>query len=168
MNIWIAGVAFAGGFIIAQLAKAIIGLVTERKTGVVNFQTAVGYLTRSGGMPSGHAASFTALTVYLGCTEGFNTAVFALSLATLLIILYDAIHVRYAVGEQGKALNKLLKQAGEPELPLVEGHTVPQVVVGILIGVLLGWGLYTITTTPTELQGSERMDGWVALVDNRE
>lgn len=134
--------AFAGGFVIAQLSKLVIGLIRGRKTGVVNFQTALGYLTRSGGMPSGHAASFTALTVYLGCVEGFDTGLFALALATLLIILYDAIHVRYAVGKQGEALNQLLKTAGKPELPVVEGHTLWQVVVGALIGILLGWGLF--------------------------
>lgn len=145
MNIWMAVVAFAGGFVVAQLLKLIIGLIQGSKTGVVSFRTAVGYLTRSGGMPSGHAASFTALTTYLGCVEGFNTALFVLALATLLIILYDAIHVRYAVGEQGKALNQLLKAAGKPELPVVEGHTVLQVIVGVLIGVLLGWMVFILT-----------------------
>ena len=146
MKIWIAAGAFAGGFVVAQLLKLVIGLIKGRKTGVNNFRTAVGYLTRSGGMPSGHAASFTALTVYLGCVEGFDTGLFALALASLLIILYDAIHVRYAVGEQGKALNRLLREAKQPELPIVEGHTMIEVVVGVLIGILLGWGLFVLTS----------------------
>lgn len=145
MNIWMAGVAFAGGFVVAQLLKLIIGLIQGSKTGVVSLRTAVGYLTRSGGMPSGHAASFTALTTYIGCVDGFDTALFALAMATLLIILYDAVHVRYAVGEQGRALNQLLKAAGKPELPVVEGHTISQVVVGALIGILLGWAVSILT-----------------------
>ena len=55
-----------------------------------------------------------------------------------LVVVYDAIHVRYAVGEQGKALNKLLREAKQPELPVVEGHTMSQVVVGALIGAIIG------------------------------
>lgn len=145
MKIWIAMAAFAGGFIVAQLLKLVIGLIKGHKIGATDFRTALGYLTRSGGMPSGHAASFTALTVYLGCMEGFNTGLFMLALATLLIVLYDAVHVRYAVGQQGEALNQLLETAGKPKLPVVEGHTIPQVVVGVLIGILLGWGLFFFT-----------------------
>ena len=61
------------------------------------------------------------------------------------IVVYDATHVRYAVGEQGKALNKLLKKAGDAELPVVNGHTVPQVIVGALLGVVV-WMIVTLIT----------------------
>lgn len=93
---------------------------------------------RSGGMPSGHSASMTAMTTYLGMMAGFDSGLFALSVAMTLIVIYDAIHVRYAVGEQGKALNNLLKKDHQKPLPLVEGHTTAQAAVGVIIGVLVG------------------------------
>lgn len=142
MKAWYALAAFAGGFVVAQLWKFIAGLVFQRKQKKRNFKEMIGYLMRSGGMPSGHAASVTALSIYIGCYAGFDSAVFMLAVAFLIIVLYDAIHVRYAVGEQGKALNQLLKGAGKPELSVVEGHTMTQVVVGTLIGVVIGLGVF--------------------------
>lgn len=135
--------SFIAAWFVAQTSKVVLGLVQGRRTGeVTSFATAVGYFFRSGGMPSGHTASFLALCVYLGCEFGFTSGIFALAVATLIIIIYDAIHVRYAVGEQGKALNQLLKKQGKPELPVVEGHTVLQVIVGGIIGVIVGLGVF--------------------------
>lgn len=140
---WGAIVAFFAGFVIAQLWKFVVGLCSGKsKPMMQNFRIAVGYLTRSGGMPSGHSAAMTAITVYLGCYYGFQSGVFALAVATTGIVLYDAVHMRYAVGEQGKALNKILKKAGDPELPVSEGHTVPQVVVGVILGIIVGLGVF--------------------------
>lgn len=138
MKAWYALVAFACGFAVAQLWKFVTGVVSSRKQEERDFKEMVGYLMRSGGMPSGHAANVTALTVYLGCFSGFDSPIFMLAVAFWGIVLYDAIHVRYAVGEQGKALNKLLKEAGKPELPVVEGHTMAQVVVGTILGIIIG------------------------------
>lgn len=142
MKAWYALVAFVCGFVIAQLWKFVAGAVSQRKQKKRDFKEMIGYLMRSGGMPSGHAASVTGLSVYLGCFAGFDSPVFMLAVAFWVIVLYDAIHVRYAVGEQGKALNKLLKEDGRPELPLVEGHTVAQVAVGTLIGIAVGLGVF--------------------------
>jgi len=138
--------AFGLGFLLAQLWKLVTGIMSGKERGqVVDFKTAVGYFSRSGGMPSGHTASLTAATIYLGFVNGFGSGVFALAVCTWMIVVYDAIHVRYAVGEQGKALNKLLVAAKEPELPLVEGHTLPQAVVGALIGAVIGVGMALVT-----------------------
>ena len=136
---WYALVAFALGFLVAQTWKLISGLIRGRSTTeIVNLKTAIGYFSRSGGMPSGHTASFTAASIYIGYLYGFGSGIFALAACVWLVVVYDAIHVRYAVGEQGKALNKLLREAKQPELPVVEGHTMSQVVVGALIGAIIG------------------------------
>ncbi len=143
MEGWYTLISFALGFLVAQLWKLVVGLITGRRTReVVNLRTAIGYFSRSGGMPSGHTASFTAASVYLGLVFGFGSGLFALAACTWMIVVYDAIHVRYAVGEQGKALNGLLRKAGKKELPLVEGHTLPQVVVGAIIGVMIAVGMF--------------------------
>ena len=140
-------IAFTVAWLIAQVSKTILGLVSGHKAGkVTNLASAIGYFSRSGGMPSGHTASFTALCIYLGCEFGFMSGIFALVLATWSIIVYDAIHVRYAVGVQGKVLNGLLKEQGKQELPIVEGHTLPQVIVGGVIGVAVGLLIFWITS----------------------
>lgn len=145
MNGWYAIGAFFGGFLVAQVWKFVAGLVSRRgKLRASNFKELIGDLTRAGGMPSGHAASMAALTMYFGCALGFDSAIFALSLAFFGIVVYDATHVRYAVGEQGEALNGLLHAAGKSKMPIVEGHTVLQVVVGTLLGVLIGWLFWVI------------------------
>lgn len=134
--------AFVAAFLIAQIWKLIAGVWQDR--GRVEKRTLKSwakYFMRSGGMPSGHAASFTALTVFLGCVAGFDSVSFALAVGVWGIVLYDATHVRYAVGVQGAALNGLLRKNGEAELPVVEGHTLPQVVVGVIIGVIVGVGM---------------------------
>lgn len=146
MEGWYALVAFVVAWLIAQVSKTILGLLgnhKERKA--VNLATVIDYFTRSGGMPSGHTASLTAACVYLGCTLGFGSGVFALAACMWTIVVYDAIHVRYAVGIQGKALNELLRQDGKPELPVVEGHTLPQVLVGAVIGLVVGLVTFWVT-----------------------
>lgn len=131
--------AFACGFLMAQVWKLIRGIIRGKAAKeVISLQTAIGYFMRSGGMPSGHTAGFTAASVFLGCIYGFSSGIFALAACTWMIVVYDATHVRYAVGKQGEALNGLLEKAGKPTLPLVEGHTVPQVAVGAVIGVAVG------------------------------
>lgn len=139
MNGWFALLAFACGFLIAQLWKAVTSMFMRlRKGEAFNLQELFRDFMRSGGMPSGHSASMTALTVYLGIWQGFDSAIFALGLAFNGIVIYDAVHVRYAVGEQGKALNKVLVKNGQKPLKIVEGHTTGQALVGIILGIIIG------------------------------
>ncbi len=136
-------VAFVMGFLVAQLWKGVVSLWLDwRRTGAVDLKTAVKHFMQSGGMPSGHSASMAALATYLGCMCGFDSAVFALAVATTGIVVYDATHVRYAVGVQGEALNGILEKNGEKVLPISEGHTWLQVIVGVVLGILIGISLY--------------------------
>ncbi len=138
--------AFGGGFLIAQLWKVIAGVLKGKKEHkITDFKSAIGYFSRSGGMPSGHSASMTAATMYVGLISEFQGFAFAMMVCVTAIVVYDAVHVRYAVGEQGKALNKLLKKAGEKELPVVEGHTVAQALVGMVLGVAIAWVVFALT-----------------------
>lgn len=131
--------AFGMGFLVAQFWKLIAGIISGRRAhDVLNLGAAIGYFSRSGGMPSGHTASLTAAVMYLGFAEGFGTGLFALGACVWMIVLYDAIHVRYAVGEQGKVLNQILKEKEKKQLELVEGHTMGQVVVGAILGSVIG------------------------------
>jgi len=126
-------IAFVCGFIVAQGIKTVVALVQNRK----NISK---YIFKTGGMPSGHATSFLAATTCLGLGGGFSSSIFALAACMAVIILYDAVNVRYAVGEQGKALNQLISKP----LRLVEGHTLAEVFVGGLLGVAIGCLVYYI------------------------
>lgn len=135
--------AFVAGFLTAQVAKLVAAFVKSR--GKMTGKEALTWLMRSGGMPSGHAASFLAVTTYLGCACGFDSAIFALALCMSMIIIYDAVNVRYAVGEHGKILVEHAKRTGgKKPSRIVEGHTVPQVTVGGLLGMLIGWLIFVI------------------------
>ena len=131
-------IVFACGFVIAQILKAIIGFASGEKMpkGIGN---KIAYLGRSGGMPSGHAASFVGATTLIGLIEGFGSTIFALAVCIALIVLYDAINVRYAVGEQGKILQKIVRNSGlqNQKMRLIEGHTVSQILVGALLGIAI-------------------------------
>lgn len=141
--------AFVCGFVLAQFIKFVSGVLRGERQHkwMTNFAEAVGYLTRSGGMPSGHAASFGAATTYLGLAEGWGSPIFALAFCMMIIVIYDAVNVRFAVGEQGKILTALVDNyhAKGKKTRLVEGHTVPQVAVGLLLGVTIGLGLWWLS-----------------------
>ena len=139
--------AFIAGFVFAQLSKCVIYTIQGKKQQKnANFGQIIRYLTQSGGMPSGHAASFVAATTYFGFTLGITSPIFALAVCMTLIVLYDAVNVRYAVGEQGKILSQIIKKEKYvmPKPQIIEGHTVAQIAVGILIGIVIGWLTFVI------------------------
>ena len=132
-------VCFILGWLVAQGGKMLLDILRSRKApGVKEF---FDVMTRSGGMPSGHTASFVGLSMYLGMTYGFLSSIFALATCTTIIVIYDAVNVRYAVGEQGKLLNVIVMDNNykKRKVKVVEGHTIPQVIVGIIIGIIIGF-----------------------------
>lgn len=132
-------VCFILGWLIAQAGKLLADIIRSKKApGVREF---LRVMTRSGGMPSGHTASFVGLSMYLGMTYGFLSSIFALAVCTTIIVIYDAVNVRYAVGEQGKLLNVIVmdNNYSKRKVKVVEGHTIPQVIVGTIIGIIIGF-----------------------------
>ena len=131
--------AFILGWFVAQILKLIFFIIKKR--GRTTFQDVIYYMVKSGGMPSGHTASFTAVTMTIGYVSGFTSTIFALAVCNTLIIIYDAINVRYSVGEHGEVLNKLIADKNKTEgskikkLRVVEGHTVAEAMVGFILGI---------------------------------
>lgn len=124
----------------AQTIKLVAGLI--KQGGKMTLSDVRYYMFKSGGMPSGHTASFVALDTALALIYGVDTPAFAVAVCATAIFVYDAVNVRYAVGEHGKLLNEIAESDHNPKTKpqkIVEGHTIPQVIVGALIGVLLGW-----------------------------
>ena len=94
----------------------------------------------TGGMPSSHAASVSALTTMVGLEEGFRSTLFGVTLFFSLIVMYDAAGLRRAAGRHAMVLNRLIDEhldPGEGGQRLMEllGHTPLEVLVGALLGV---------------------------------
>lgn len=96
-------------------------------------------LFQSGGLPSAHVAFFSALTATIGLNDGFYSPVFALSICVTSVVLYDAMSVRMATGQQTRALMVLYKKLDTkmPKIANAEGHTLIEVISGLLVGVIV-------------------------------
>ncbi|MCI8496915.1 MAG: divergent PAP2 family protein [Clostridiales bacterium] len=87
----------------AQILKTLFHLIATKK---FNKERLVG----AGGMPSSHSALVCALTVSMARVEGVNSPLFALAFLFAAVVMYDAMGVRRAAGEQAKVLNRLLDE----------------------------------------------------------
>jgi len=101
----------------------------------------------SGGMPSSHSATVSAVAMVIGLRDGFTSGLFGLAAMLALIVMYDAVKVRRSSGEQGVAICELIKeQKSEVKLPRVaKGHTPLEVVLGSLLGLLIGLIVFLAT-----------------------
>ncbi|RAL42966.1 hypothetical protein DM860_009748 [Cuscuta australis] len=114
-------------------------------------------LVGSGGMPSSHSATVTALAVGVGLQEGFGGSLFATSLILACVVMYDATGVRLQAGRQAEVLNQIVYEL-PAEHPLAEsrplrellGHTPPQVVAGGLLGVVTAAIIHLISHFGTQ------------------
>lgn len=127
------GTALLGWFV-AQVLKVIIILITTRKLDLSR-------MLGSGGMPSSHAAFVVSLAFGIGFTQGFDSAVFALSSVFALVVMYDAAGVRRAAGRQARLLNRivveLVEERKKPDYERLKellGHTPVEVLAGALLG----------------------------------
>ncbi|MBQ9029262.1 divergent PAP2 family protein [Candidatus Saccharibacteria bacterium] len=137
--------AYFLGWLVAQTTKYVLLSFGGEAKGK-SFKEKIKLFTKSGGMPSGHTGSIVGATTYAAFSYGVESPVFGILVCFTATVIYDAINVRYAVGEQGKKMNKIIK-AIKPDdelVKIVEGHTVVQVLVGALIGVAMGGLVYLI------------------------
>jgi len=91
-------------------------------------------LFQPGGMPSSHSAFVTSLLIIVGRKLGTTSAEFAIAFVFACVMWFDAMSSRRAIGEQAKLLNRL--QHWE-HLKERLGHSLPEVIGGILFGSLV-------------------------------
>lgn len=65
-------------------------------------------LVGAGGMPSSHSALVCSLVVATSRKLGYSSPEFAITIVLAAIVMYDAMGVRRAAGEQAKVINKLV------------------------------------------------------------
>ena len=125
----------------AQLIKTVINLARGQRL-------ALSRMLGSGDMPSSHSAFICAATASIGQICGWRSPLFSLSAAMALVVMYDACNVRRAAGEQAKLLNYLVDHWDDLPKEFKEkkrlnehlGHTLPQVLMGGLLGTAIGLG----------------------------
>ena len=132
--LWVALTAW----LTAQLLKVLFYAIKYR---TLNLERLVG----AGGMPSSHASTVCGLATAIAKMYGLSSPYFAISLVLAAIVMYDATGVRRAAGEQAKLLNYLREHWEDlPEelkgkkLNEHLGHTLPQVIMGALLGMAIG------------------------------
>ncbi|XP_062152236.1 uncharacterized protein LOC133860677 [Alnus glutinosa] len=100
----------------------------------------------SGGMPSSHSATVTALAVAIGLLEGTGGPAFAIAVVLACVVMYDASGVRLHAGRQAELLNQIVCEL-PTEHPLSNirplrdslGHTPLQVVAGAVLGCIVAY-----------------------------
>jgi acid phosphatase family membrane protein YuiD len=122
---------------LAQLIKVVIVLFKTRELDVAKFFA-------SGGMPSSHSSTVTALATAVGFEEGVTSTLFAISAIFAVIVMYDASGVRLAVSKQAKILNDFFHGRTKDYKLLNElvGHTPYQVIVGAILGIAVAAWYY--------------------------
>lgn len=129
------------GWILAQGMKYVVAVVRHRHFDHLR------QLYLSGNMPSAHSASVLGLATIIGLKQGFESAIFALSLLFAAIVMYDAMMVRRSSGEQGVAIQNLIKeQKSRVALPrAAKGHTPLEVTCGGLLGIVIALVVFITT-----------------------
>jgi acid phosphatase family membrane protein YuiD len=93
----------------------------------------------TGGMPSVHSATVTALCFSILWTQGWRDPTFALAVVLAVVVIRDALGVRRTAGEEGKTINIIIRLAHfkTPPVHYSLGHTPSEVAVGVVIGALI-------------------------------
>ncbi len=121
----------------AQIIKVIVNLLLVR---TLNFQL----LFSSGGFPSSHSATVSALALGIGKYYGWDSPIFAVAAVFGMIVLYDAAGVRRAAGKQAEVLNQLVERIyhgpdrAQEQLKELIGHTPLEVFGGVMVGIIVG------------------------------
>jgi len=134
-------VAIVIAWVVAQGCKFLIAAV--QKSGTIDYRQ----LYTSGNMPSSHSATVIALLTVVGMKTGVDSALFGMATLFAAIVMYDAIMVRRSTGEQGAAIQALIKeQKSKVSLPrAAKGHEPLEVAVGALIGLIVGLVIFFLT-----------------------
>ncbi len=140
--------AAMGAYVIGQLTKVIL-IANKRRITLRDFIS-------SGNMPSTHTASVVALAAVAGVQQGLGSPIFGIATMFALVVAYDAMHVRRAVGEQGLILTQMIADMPKEQQKkygdvlykhtgrtgtypyFSRGHLPEEVLVGALLGAVVG------------------------------
>ena len=102
----------------------------------------------TGGMPSSHSAVVTAAAACIGHYTGFDTPLFGLAFAVVIVVVYDATNIRRQAGFHAQQINRIIKELFEGKVKPVEeykelrevlGHSPAEALGGIILGILISF-----------------------------
>ncbi|QFR38962.1 divergent PAP2 family protein [Candidatus Gracilibacteria bacterium 28_42_T64] len=111
------------------------GILIKIKTGKVEISQSFG----SGGMPSVHSSVVVSLATAIALKHGIASDYFALAITMTVIIIYDAINVRYEAGLHASAINTLL---GKVKFKESLGHLPSEAFAGSMLGIFIATLMY--------------------------
>ena len=124
---------------ICQTLKFLVELFTNHKVSLVRL------LDGAGGIPSSHSTVTSCLANLIGIDYGFDSPIFAVALFLCLVVMYDAMGIRYETEKQAKVINKITEKiklknlTGElQDLKEEVGHKPIEVLCGFILGTLIG------------------------------
>ncbi len=97
-------------------------------------------LYASGSMPSTHSTSVVGLLTVIGLRDGTDSGLFGLALLLAVIVMYDTIILRRSVGDQGRAVQEIIKALKSTVLlpRAAKGHTPYELIAGAALGLTIG------------------------------
>jgi len=125
---------------VAQAYKVISALFVEKKLVLKRF-------VETGGMPSSHSSTVSALATSVGLVYRLNSALFAITLIFAIIVIHDAAGIRQAAGNQARVLNRLEATLNklfeehfrDERLKELLGHTKIEVLAGVILGIAIAF-----------------------------
>lgn len=121
-------------WMLSQFIKTILTLISTKRFDAER-------IFGAGGMPSAHSAMVCSLSMGVAHTCGVGSPEFALAVAFAAVVMYDAMGVRRAAGEQAKVINKMVDiwekngpDISDKDLKEYLGHTPLEVLAGALLG----------------------------------
>ncbi|MBI5700742.1 divergent PAP2 family protein [Candidatus Saganbacteria bacterium] len=130
-------------FLLSQTFKVVYYFIKEKQFNLI-------HLFEAAGMPSTHSAMSASMTLMIGLTEGFSSSLFAVAVVFTIIVMYDAMGVRFAAGQQAVVLNKIIediyseKVSEKEKMKELIGHTPTEVFAGFVVGILTATIVYFI------------------------
>lgn len=132
-------VVFVAWFV-AQFYKVMISIIEEKKITLKR-------IFETGGMPSSHSSTMTALVTSIGLVYGTNNVEFTIAFVLAGIVMYDAAGIRRAAGKHAGLLNKLLEKVNtkigekiyDGKLKELLGHTPFEVFIGGIVGIVVAY-----------------------------
>ncbi len=110
----------------------------------------------SGGFPSSHSSTVTALSTAIALQQGIESTYFAISLIFSIIVIYDAVNVRYYAGKNIQLTKQLVSDLEKinhttfdnpiyhEKIKTVLGHKLIEVIGGIGLGLIIALLIYPI------------------------
>ncbi|MDR1781689.1 MAG: divergent PAP2 family protein [Bacilli bacterium] len=135
--------------VIAQLMKPFTKYFKTKKFDLLE-------VLSSGGFPSSHTSTVSALTFSFAFRDGINSNAFMISFILMLIVSYDAMNVRLYTGRNISVTNQLINDLRDllglrlddpiyfTKLKKIIGHERVEVFGGFVLGILVSLILFTL------------------------